>query len=49
MNTIPGPEAEETRADYVSRCLDCLKSEKIPEKHKLIICVSKYINASDRS
>lgn len=44
MIIIPEVIIDESQEDYTRRCTECLKSEKIPEKQKIAICVSKYIN-----
>ena len=42
---IPNPKLGEKENDFISRCMDSLKKEDMPNKQKVAICYDQYKRA----
>ena len=42
---IPNPKPNEKQNDFISRCMDSLREDDMPNKQKVAICYAQYRRA----
>ena len=42
---IPNPKPKEKQNEFISRCMEALKEDDIPNKQKVAICYTQYRRA----